>query len=126
MAHKLYKFRLLLDEMFPPRLAFPRLNHRHTVKHVIHDFSRKPSPKPILDPEVMKLAEKTGSVVVTMNTKDFFKFTVAKSAGIIGISPNVSNEQIDLRTTSLLSKSTKNQIYGHVYYITSSTIDRIR
>lgn len=122
MPHKLYKFKLLLDENLPPRTSFPRLNSRYIVKHVIHDFHIKLPTKTILDSEIMSFGIETKSIVITINKKDFLHFILTKNSGVIGISPNMSNEQIDTRLCAFLTKSTKNQIYGHINFITQNTI----
>jgi len=38
MVRRLYKHKLLLDVVFPPRSYFPMLNHRFDVKHVKTDL----------------------------------------------------------------------------------------
>ncbi len=122
MPRKLYKFKLLLDENLPPRTSFPRLNGRYIVKHVIHDFHKKSSTKTILDSEVMAIGIKMKSIVVTINKKDFLNFVLTKDSGVVGISPNMSSEQIDTRLSAFLTKSSKNQIYGHINFITQNAI----
>lgn len=119
MARKLYKFKLLLDENLPNRTSFPRLNGRYDTKHVVHDYKKQGIP----DDMVMRLAVQSERIVITLNKKDFLNFKLTKNSGVIGVSPNLSIEQIDVKITSFLSKSTKNQIYGHIHYITKASVE---
>ncbi len=40
MTSRFYKHKLLLDEGFPPRSYFPRLNQRFEVKHIKSDLRK--------------------------------------------------------------------------------------
>lgn len=119
MAHKPYKFKVLLGENLPDHKSFPRLNGRYDIKHVVHDFCKQG----ITDNEVMNLGDKTGRIIITLNEKHFCGFKLKKTNGVIGISQNLSKEQIDSKITSFLSKSNRSQIYGHHHYITQKTIE---
>ena len=109
------RFKLLLDENISPRSRFPILNSRHDVKHLVHDLNKSG----ITDLEVYILAKKTKRLIVTFNKKHFERIAGKnKDTGVIAVSTNVSDEQIDKKITSLLSHKKKNELYGKFYYIT--------
>ncbi len=115
MGRKWYKYKLLLDENLPPKTSFPRLNSRHNLRHIVHNFHKSG----LKDPEVYTLAVKRNLLIITLNEKDFYSLSGKNSkTGIISISPNCSNEQIDKKLTSLLSKHSPNELYGHFHKIT--------
>ncbi len=61
MVHTFYKHKLLLDEGFPPRMYFPRLNERFDVKHIKTDFRKIGLP----DAEVYAFAVMLKRLIVT-------------------------------------------------------------
>ena len=114
--HKTPKFKLLLDENLPPRQSFRRLNSRFLIKHIVHDYQIPGA----LDLDVYKLAVKEHRLIITFNDKDFRNLAgKSKFAGIIGVSNNLSYEQIDVKLTSLLTRSTHGQLFGKFTYISN-------
>lgn len=114
MPRTFYKFKILLDEGFLPRKRLPVLNSRYDVKHITSDLNNTG----LKDPEVYDLANKLGRIVVTFNDKDFKNLTkVHDKSGVIGVSANMTAEQIDNKITSLLTKSKESDICGKFIYI---------
>jgi len=114
MPRGFYKFKLLLDENFYPREKLPIANNRFKLRHILKDLHLTG----ISDSEVYKLAIKNKSIVVTFNDKHFKPFAeTSKESGVIGISTNLSIEQIDKKLTALLTKSKKNELYAKFTYI---------
>ena len=106
---RFHKHKLLLDENFPIRTHFPTLNRRFDVKHVGANLNLEG----LSDPKVYALARKEGRLVVTRNIKDFKELALmSNDAGVIGISPNLTFEQVDKKLTALLNKSTKKSLFG--------------
>lgn len=118
MPQKFHKYKLLLDEGFPIRKYFPRLNSRFDVKHIVEDLKQAQLP----DPKVYKTAVKEKRLVVTFNDKDFETFSGnSKDSGIIGVSANLPLDQIDLKLTSLLNKCKPSDLFGKFHYISGET-----
>ncbi len=93
----------------PPRSRFRRVNSVHSIKHIVDDFNKGG----IKDPQVHNLAAKERRIIVTFNIKDFRSLaTKTKSAGVIGLSPNLSYEQADSKLNSFLNRSRPSDIYG--------------
>lgn len=109
MPKKFHKHKLLLDENMSHRDSFPTLNSRFNIKHIAADLKKCSLP----DPEVYELACKEQRLLVTYNVKDFKSLIQrGEDAGIIGVSPNLSLEQIDKKINSLLTKATKKELFG--------------
>jgi len=109
------RYKILLDENISPRTRFSILNSRHNVKHLVHDLKKSG----ITDLEVYIFAMKTKRLIVTFNKKHFEKIAgKSKDTGVIAVSTNVSDEQIDKKITSLLSRKKKNELYRKFHYIT--------
>ena len=106
------KCKLLLDENLPPRVKFPRLNSRFSIKHVKHDYHLSG----ILDDKIYKIAEKEGRIILTLNEKDFIGNSRKKS-GLIGLSPKLGYEEIDKKVTSLLTAHKKCFLIGKFIHI---------
>lgn len=118
MPRRFYKHKLLLDEGFYYRQSLPITNSRFDVKHITGDYKKTALP----DPQVYEFARKTGRVLVTFNIKDFKPLvSISKSIGVIGISANLSLEQIDKKITALLVKSTKRELLGKLTVISGET-----
>ena len=118
MTSRFYKHKILLDEGFPPRVYFPRLNQRFDVKHVKSDLKKIGLP----DSEVYSLAVEQKRLIVTYNTKDFKRLADAsKETGVIGVSALMSYSHIDNKLTSLLPKSSSNALYGKFTNLTEVT-----
>lgn len=118
MPHKFRRYKLLLDENFPPKYLLPRLNGRHDVKHLVSDLRKSGIP----DNEVYLIARKQNRLLLTFNDKDFLAFAgKSKTAGIIGVSADVTPEQIDKKITSLLAHIKASKLYGKFTYISQSS-----
>jgi len=115
MPKRFHKYKLLLDENFYLRSSLPLLNNRFDVKHLSADLKLSG----LSDPKVYELARKEERLLVTYNVKDFSSL-VAKStdSGIIGVSANLSIEQIDKKLVALLTKSSKRTLFGKLTVIT--------
>lgn len=111
---RFYKHKLLLDENFPIRQHLTALNRRFDVKHVGADLNQEGLP----DPQVYALARKQKRLVITRNVKDFKKLAqTSDETGVIGISPNLTFDQIDKKLTALLMKSSKKSLLGKLTII---------
>ena len=118
MSRKFHRYKLLLDEGFPLKTFFPRLHDRYDLKHIADDFKKSG----LKDRDVYKVALKEKRLVITFNYKDFKIFgTISKSSGIIGISNNLSFEQIDKKVTALLMKKKPGELYGSSIFISGET-----
>src|SRR3989344_6410901 len=109
MTRKFYKHKLLLDEGFYYKKDLPITNSRFDVKHVVGDYKQGASS----DAKIYELAKREGRILITLNIKHFKPlFSTSKSAGVIGISPNLTLDQIDKKLTALLNKSSKKSLLG--------------
>ena len=109
MVRTFYKHKLLLDEGFPPRWYFPRLNERFDVKHIKDDFRKIGLP----DTEVYAYAVQEKRLIVTYNAKDFRRFAQkSKNTGVIGVPALMPYYHIDNKLTSLLTNSSPNALQG--------------
>lgn len=116
MPRKFYRHKLILDEGFHLRSRFPILNSRFDLKHVAADFKKSSMP----DPQVYQLARAEKRLLVTYNIKDFKRFArESKETGIIGVSPNLSLDQIDKKLTSILTKAGRKELVGKLTMINS-------
>ena len=118
MSAKFHKFKLLLDENMPARNKFEHLNHIFDVKHIAFDLGKGG----LSDAEVYKEAAKTHRLIITFNGKDFKAFaTTSKETGILFVSQNIPDEQIDTKLVALLRKYTPNSLYGKFTTLTGET-----
>lgn len=118
MPHKIHRHKLLLDENFPHRTELKRLNGRFDLKHITEDLKKSG----ISDDEVLEIAIKYKCILVTFNDRHFREKTKkSKNTGIIGVSTNLSNEQIDKKLTSLLVRSGPKTLYGKFNFISGAT-----
>ena len=118
MPKRFHKHRLLLDENFPARSSFPLLNNRFDVKHLSADLRLSG----LSDPKVYELAKKEKRLLVTYNVKDFSSLvTKSTDSGIIGVSANLSIEQIDKKLVALLTKSSRRTLFGKLTVITGES-----
>lgn len=121
MPQKFYKHKLLLDEGFHLRNNFSALNQRFNVKHVKADLGYSG----LSDLEVYQLALKQKRLVVTLNERDFRDLAkISKETGIIGVSSNLSDEQIDKKLTALLNKASKTSLFGKLTLIPGSSTNQ--
>jgi hypothetical protein len=118
MALRFHKHKILLDENFPPRLTYPRLNGMFDVKHLRDDLGGGG----ITDDQVYDLASKLRRIVVTFNAKDFKKLTSkSNTTGVIGVSPLLPTHQIDMKLTALLVRSSEKALLGKFTPLTRET-----
>jgi hypothetical protein len=118
MGSRFYKHKLLLDEGFPPRLYFPRVNQRFDVKHVKSDLRHIG----LSDEQVYALAREQKRLIVTYNTKDFKRLAQnSTDTGVIGVSALMSYAHIDTKLTALLTKSGHTALYGTFTSLTGVT-----
>lgn len=109
MTHTFYKHKVLLDEGFPPRWYFPRVNERFDVKHIKDDFKKIGLP----DTEVYALAVQLKRLIVTYNAKDFRRLAQqSKETGVIGVPALMLYHHIDTKLTSLLTHSSPHALQG--------------
>ena len=109
MARTFYKYKLLLDEGFPPRWYFPRLNERFDVKHIKDDFRKIGLP----DTDIYVMAQQLQRLIVTYNAKDFRRLAQnSKQTGVIGVPALMLYYHIDNKLTSLLTNSSPNALQG--------------
>lgn len=109
MSPRFHRHKLLLDEGLYPRKSLSRINSRHDVKHIKHDFHSGG----IKDEEVYKIAIKQKRIVITYNTRDFRKMaTNSSNSGVIGVSQGLTPDQLDTRLNSILSKNSGKAFYG--------------
>ncbi len=115
MPKKFHKHKLLLDENFSVRSAFSFLNRKFDVKHIAADLKLAG----LSDPQVYELAKKEKRLLVTYNVKDFSSLaSKSTDTGIIGVSANLSIEQIDKKLVALLTKSSKRNLFGKLTVVT--------
>lgn len=113
-----YRHKLILDENLPTRENFPLLNNRFDLKHIADDYKQGGLP----DFKVYKLAQKEERLLVTYNIKDFKELAaISITTGIIGVSPNLTLDQIDKKLTSLFTKATKKELLGKFTYISGES-----
>jgi predicted nuclease of predicted toxin-antitoxin system len=118
MPRKFHKHKLLLDEGFHYRHKLPITNSRFDVKHIAGDFKKVSLP----DLQVYELAQKEKRLLVTYNVKDFVEFAEqSRDTGILGVSPNITTEQIDKKLTALLTRSGENELTGKLTMITGES-----
>ena len=111
------RFKLLFDEGFFSRKELKRVNSKHNVKHIKMDYGMEG----LEDSEVYKRACKERRIIVVFNRKHFRKL-VSKNdrSGVIGVSSNLTHEEIDKKLSSLLNKSKEKDLYGTYTSITKS------
>lgn len=95
------KFRLLFDVAFAHPSLFKRLTKKANLAHARHTYNISPQAE---DKDIYQLAVKENRFVVTINYEDFKKLVKKDKAGIIGIPPYLSNEQIDKILTDFISE----------------------
>ena len=117
MPRKPYRHRLLLDEGLYIRKTLPRTNSRHDIKHIKHDLDKGG----IKDEEIYAVAVKNKRIIVTYNINDFRKMATKNlNTGIIGVSQNLSPDQLDKKLNAMLSRKTPKSLYGK-YTLLSKT-----
>src|SRR3982751_1456196 len=112
------KPKLLLDENFPPRSRLPKLNRRFDVKHIRDDFGYVG----LKDPPVYTVALQQQRLLITFDPDDFRPLVEDKEAsGVIGVSHNLTDAQIDTKLVALLRRSSRKNLYGAFNYISGET-----
>ncbi|MBI2017913.1 DUF5615 family PIN-like protein [Candidatus Daviesbacteria bacterium] len=118
MKAKFFKHKILLDENFFVPSYLPKLNKKFTVKHILQN----PEHKGWSDWKVFRFASKNHMFVVTFNVKDFVDFVeLSNTTGIVGISTNLSEEDIDKKLTALFTRSSKRSLFGKITFISGET-----
>ena len=113
-----YKHKLLFDEGLPFPVKYPRTNARYDLKHILGDLKRSG----LSDEKVYAFAVKTKRLLVIFNIKDYKELaSKSKNTGIIGISQNLTTEQIDKKLGALLDRSKASTLYGKLTMITGET-----
>lgn len=75
------------------------------------------------DNKVYKFARETGRIIVTYNIKDFVPLVENDTkTGVIGVSPNLSSDQVDKKLTALLMKATKKSLFGKLTTISGERL----
>lgn len=118
MPRKFYRHRLLLDEGFYYRQSLPITNSRFDVKHISGNYKQTA----LSDLKLYEFAQQEKRIVVTFNIKHFKPLaSVSKLTGVIGVSANLSLDQIDKKLTALLIKSTPKSLLGKLTIISGET-----
>lgn len=112
-----HKHRILLDEGLAGKTNFPKLNNIFDVKHIRDDL-KKPG---ISDTKIYAIAKSEDRIIATLNVKHFKPLVKKDGPSVIGISPNLSNKQIDTKLTALLRKLTHGLSKGHHITISKET-----
>jgi predicted nuclease of predicted toxin-antitoxin system len=119
MTRRPYKHKLLLDENFPPRRRFPKLNELYDVKHIILDLHQREGQD---DPAVYEIARKQQRLLITRNFADFRNLpTPSDTAGVIGMSGNLTYNQIDTKLVAFLKKESSKSLYSASHYISGES-----
>lgn len=114
MPRKFYKHKLLLDEGFPYRQRLPILNSCFNVKYITGDLGYNG----LIDENVYKLGMKQKRLIITFNDKDFRPLAEkSKETGVIGISANLTADNIDKKITALLMRAGEKELLGKFTYI---------
>ena len=109
MLKRFYKHKILLDENMPTRQDFPRLNELFDVKHIRDDLHKNG----LDDPQVYGLAVQLKRLIVTYKIKHFRKLAPQSfDSGVIGVSANLTFQQMDTKLTALLIRSNENALQG--------------
>lgn len=108
-AKKVKKFRLLLDAAFARPSIFRKLSSKANVTHVVWDLGKS---NQISDEEIYQLATQNERFVVTINYRDFKKLVKTGGAGIFGVPPYLSNEEMDEVLTNFLAGKNPIELWG--------------
>lgn len=118
MPRKFYKHKLLLDEGFLYRQRLPILNSRFNVKHITGDLGFSG----LSDEDIYKLGVKQRRLIITFNDKDFRPLAKKnKNTGVIGISANLTANNIDKKLTALFIKAGEKELHGKFTYISGES-----
>ncbi len=100
MSPKQSRHKLLLDEMFPRRNAFPQLNSFHDLKHVVHDYHLENNG----DPKVVRLAKLNNRILISKNEKHMIELCKNEMVRLICITEAMSQEEIDSQIMAVLRR----------------------
>ncbi len=101
-----------------PRQLFPRLNLNFNIKHITLDLKKSGISDKVVYDEAVKLQR----IIVTFNGDDFKPLAaLSNKSGVIALSVNLSDDQIDKKLTAFLIKSKQNDIFGKFVTITGET-----
>ena len=114
-----HKYKILLDECCAVKKYYPRLNSYHHVEHIVEDCKKIK----LTDPQVYKLACSKGYLLVTVNKKDFENLVKYDASGIIGLSGNMTPDQIDAKLMTFLKKNSPKKLKGKYHVISNETVD---
>ncbi len=118
MSPKFHKFKLLLDENMSARRKYRLLNSLFDVKHLAFDLKQGG----LRDEEVYKTAAKMQRLIITFNGRDFKPLaTTLPETGVIFVSRNLADEQIDTKLSGFLLRSTPKSLYGKFTTLTGET-----
>jgi hypothetical protein len=118
MSRRFYRHKLLLDEGFLLRQRLPILNSRFDVKHINADLGYEG----LRDDQVYKLGAELKRLIVTFNDKDFRSLAEkSKDTGIVGVSTNLTPDNIDKKLTALLLRATKKKLLGKFIYVSGES-----
>lgn len=112
-----HKHRILLDEGLSGKTSFPKLNNIFDVRHIRDDFKKAG----ISDAKIYAIAKREDRIIATLNVKHFKPLVKKDGPSVIGISPNLSNKQIDTKLTALLKKLTPGLSRGHHITVNKET-----
>ena len=117
-SKKHIRHKLLLDEGLPRKESFPKLNNRHTLRHINHDLKKGGSS----DSSIYSLAEIIDALIVVFNTKDFKPFITVDKPSVIALSTNITNKIIDNKLCRLLKELNPRERKGHLISITNEGV----
>jgi len=115
MTTRQKRCRLLLDEMLPRRDKYPLLNNYHDVRHIVHDLKKEG----ISDLELIKLASKTGRIVITKNIKHLKELGLRYQVDIIGVTEILPPERMDSKIVAILKRRTSKNMTGRFTKVTN-------
>jgi hypothetical protein len=118
MTRRFYKHKLLLDENMAFRRHFPKLNSQYDVKHIVEDLQKGGSA----DPDVYDLAASLERLIITSNYRHFLPhLKKSTKTGVIGISGNLPESQMDTKLVAFLKKTPTKSLYGAFHYISGES-----
>ena len=83
---------------------------------------QNPKHKGWSDWKVFQFASKNHMIVVTFNIKDFVDFTkLSLTTGVVGVSANLSDDDIDKKLTALFTRSSERALYGKLTTVSGET-----
>jgi predicted nuclease of predicted toxin-antitoxin system len=108
MTTRQKRYKLLLDEMLPRKDKYPLLNNYHNVRHIVHDLKKEG----ITDLELIRLASRTGRIVITKNIKHLKELGLKYQVDIIGVTEILPPERMDNKIVAILRRRTYKNMTG--------------